>query len=170
MDDGMSTTEIDLGPTTHYELTDPKQGVEFDGWLLAHVTSESPNYPRWTTMDLYQSTTGAYAVMTVGHTVVYHAADSTCNSVDPIDADELPEDAEPCANCRPSRTPMGLVKMEQPRPTLYKCRDADAVRKAVSHFDRDKGTVVTSVLAQRLLIEAAKVRDVFSPANNIEQL
>lgn len=143
---------------------------EFTGVHIAAASTETPDYPRWTTMDLYRTDDGRYILYTVGHSVVYHLINSPCNSGTYTEADRLPEDAEPCPRCAAPAHPDGPVNLENPLIKLVACADADGVRTALTHTDRKTGTVAVSHVAQRLLMDAARKDPAFDPDSSAEPL
>lgn len=165
MNRAMSRIEDGTEPT-HMKLSDAFKSREFDGWLLAFATTESPDFPRWTTMDLYETTDGDFVVYTVGHSVVYHDPGGSCNSGVLTEVADLPEDAEPCPKCRPPRDPQNSVNLEAPLRQLHECDTPAAVRKAVCRYDRNTQTYIASRPAQRLLSDAAAKNPAFDPAND----
>lgn len=143
---------------------------EFTGVHVAAASTETPDYPRWTTMDLYRTTDGRYILYTVGHSVVYHRIDSPCNSGTYTAAAELPGDAEPCPKCAPAPHPDAPVNLENPLIKLVTCASADEVRTALTHTDRRTGATAVSHVAQRLLMDAARTDPEFNPNARAEPL
>lgn len=102
--------------------------LEFQGELVADVTTEVPHQSRWTEMELYRLTdgTGRYVVHIVGRSVLYHVHDGECNSGSATDAAELPDDAEPCSTCKPNRDLVDgeILDFEVDRHSAYVCGSA----------------------------------------------
>lgn len=51
--------------------------IEFDGELLADVSSRRPGAPRWTELRLYRTDGGVYVLEKIGASTVLHATDCT---------------------------------------------------------------------------------------------
>jgi hypothetical protein len=122
-------------------VPDVDKVIEFEGQLVADVTTELPDAPRWTEMDLYHLTdgTGRYVLHVVGRSVVYHRHDSECNSGTKTPLIDVPDDAEPCPNCHPSEGHI-YVDVEDDRHSAHVCADAQAVLVAL----RSTGSRATS--------------------------
>jgi hypothetical protein len=132
---------------------------EFHGRLVADVTTETDESPRWTEMELYRFTdgTGRYLVHIAGRSVVYHEHDSMCNAGSPTTRDQLLEDAEPCPRCRPDvrgQDDTYVIDAESDRHSVTVCEAATDVLQAL----RLPGRRGYSAPAQRLL-ERAKLAD-----------
>lgn len=61
--------------------------IEFDGTMLAEVSSRRSGAPRWTELRLYKTDSGIFVLEKVGRSVVLHAPD--CREILP-DAPPLP--------------------------------------------------------------------------------
>lgn len=92
---------------------------EFEGELVASVTTETRDKPQWTEIELYRFTddSGRYLVHIVGRSVQYHRRDSTCNAGVATALADLPEDAEPCPRCQPH--------VQRPQPAYLEFDDDD---------------------------------------------
>lgn len=137
----------------------------FAGELLASVTTETADTPRWTEIELFRFTdgTGRYLVHIVGRSVLYHVRGSTCNAGVPTPMWELPEDAEPCPRCHPAplRADNGLpIDAENDRHTVTVCADVAEVLQAL----RLPGRRGYSAPAQRLLDHVKQLDPVFGAA------
>ena len=154
------------GPVT--AVKDGLAPVTFNGYLLAEVTNERPTGPRWLDLYLYREvdddgTPGAYIVHSVGVSLVYHrgADTNTCRAKGvPVTAgaEEVPEDAEPCRDCRPAPLsrlgPEDVIRMESNRHTAHRCITPGEVIEALRDGPgRAPGRL--SGPAQRLLQVAA---------------
>lgn len=153
---------------------------EFQGRLLSHVSTETPELPRWTEMHLYKVTDGTerYVLKITGRSVVYHAHDGRCNSGVPMTVTSLLsqvgddgeglvllDELEPCQKCQPAEPEElealtdGIVDVEEDRHTVHVCATADAVvntlRNPKSMGSRGAGMI--SGPGQRLLAAAALV-------------
>jgi hypothetical protein len=157
-----------------FRVRDAARTLEFFGSLLAHVTTESPRLPRWTTMDLYRADDGRYVLSVVGHSVVYHVHDGPCNSGVPLPASRLASDAEPCPRCRPpgydvDPGPDDVIDMEEDYYTVTVCPTA---REVVDRLKtrRNGTTGPLSRPAMRLLQIAGTLDDAFSADQVIDRL
>jgi hypothetical protein len=153
---GMKQITIDSMPPT-----------EFHGKLLGVVDNDRHGRPRWAELELYRyvdtdpehvryiddgglyndppivdeanSTYGKemYLLHTMGHSVVYHRADSECNKGITIPVEqfakraEFPDDLEPCPECRPPAfadlDDDEELALEILRHLIHSCRNADSV-------------------------------------------
>lgn len=116
-------------------VRDVTRVVEFEGRLLAEVSTTTPVSVRWTEMALYKTRAGRYVLSIVGCSDVYHRHDSPCNSGVPTRAYQVPEDAKPCGVCTPPKpyegeqdrqrgttvTDSTMFDVEEDRPTVYVC-------------------------------------------------
>lgn len=116
-----------------FTVRDGLRPVEFSGEQLSSVSTETQKSLRWVELELYwahpseKMPAGGYFVHIIGQSVVYHQHESTCNTGVATQLEELPEDAEPCQVCRPSRMasmmtvdPLAVVDLESSRHTLYR--------------------------------------------------
>lgn len=97
---------------TLIEIETPDGTPSFHGKLLGRVDNERRGRPRWAEIELYKYVVTdpedpyygeqVYLLHTMGHSVVYHRHDSSCNRGISVCADdipryaEFPEDLEPC--------------------------------------------------------------------------
>lgn len=171
--DGVAQSETE--PTLH-RVRDTTKTVEFLGVLLAHVTTESADSPRWTTFDLYHLTDGSerYVLSITGRSVLYHLHDGTCNTGVPTPVDKLPPDAEPCPRCQPPGYAVDAdrgetVDMEEDYHNVAVCRGRDDVElKLKTRHDGSVGTL--SRPAVRLLQLAALRDSAFDARSAVERL
>lgn len=155
------------------KVRDATKTIEFQGRLLAHVTTESPNSPRWTVFDLYQVTDGThrYVISIIGRSVVYHVHDGDCNTGIPNAMSLLPPDAEPCPRCRPDVGDLDAdtVDLEEDYYNVAVCADRAEVELRLR--TRHDGTVGTlSRPALRLLQLAASEDPAFDAGATVERL
>jgi hypothetical protein len=75
--------------------------IEFEGKQISGATTERPEDPRWTEINIYKTAGGSYVIQRIGRSVVYHVHGSECNYGIATRVDKLPEDAEPCNVCNP---------------------------------------------------------------------
>lgn len=148
-----------------HEVRDGLRRIRFSGSLLASVSTETNRKPQWIELELYthepgDEYPGRYFLHVIGRSVRYHQNGSECNTGVPTPWEELPEDAEPCPQCRPPSlplpgTPRGegqAVDLESDRHTLHDCETtADVVHKLARG-----GAGKLSAPAQRLLEIAAQ--------------
>jgi len=156
-------------------VPDVDKVLEFEGELLADVTTEVPDSPRWTEMELYHLTdgTGRYVLHVVGRSVVYHVHDGPCNSGTATAAVEIPDDAEPCQVCRPGRDLPDDVTFdyEDDRHSAHVCADAPAVLVALRSTGSRATSRPFSNPAMRLLAAARQCdRDIDALLSGVERL
>lgn len=114
-------------------VRDSARTLEFWGVEIAEVSTEKSSLPRWTEMRLYRVTdgTGRYVLNIIGRSVVYHRTNDVCNAGIPVTADNLPDDAEPCAKCKPvdldDLVDDDTVDFEEDRYTVHVVDGPDAV-------------------------------------------
>lgn len=159
-----------------FRVRDTTRTIEFEGELLAHVTTESPNSPRWSVFDLYKLADGSdrYVLAITGRSVLYHVHDGDCNTGVPTLIGKLPPDAEPCPKCQPpgyalDADPSEFVDMEEDYHNVSVCRGRTEVELKLK--TRHDGTVgVLSRPAVRLLQLAALRDPVFDARSAVERL
>jgi hypothetical protein len=118
---------------TTYTIKDATHSVQFDGELLAEVSTETDTAVRWTELELYRTYHGLYLLHRIGQSLVYHRP-GTCNFGSKTSWDKVPEDAEPCSVCNPSvpEAPAEYeVWLEQPRHHVDRCATPEAVEEAL---------------------------------------
>lgn len=75
--------------------------IEFEGKMISGATTERPDDPRWTEINIYKTVGGSYVIERIGRSVVYHVHGSECNYGIATRVENLPDDAEPCKFCNP---------------------------------------------------------------------
>ncbi len=168
------------GGASTISVQDAGRVLEFDGRMLADISTETQHDPRWLEMELYKLSDGTerYVLHLVGRSVVYHERHSPCNrgvKHSPSDQ-EWPADAEACQYCKPMdwRDPSAPAEydLEMDRHTAYVCSTADDVvnyLRESSRHQRASGNL--SAPAQRLL-DAAAINDggVAAATTTVERL
>jgi hypothetical protein len=155
----------------HYLLEDAVLDREFDGIVIAAISTEDPEQSRWVTMDLFRTTDGRYVYYRVGHSLVYHDAGGytgACRSGVPTEPGELPSDAEPCQKCRPPLEPTVTVRLEEPLRAIFVCDDVPSVIQALVKVRN--GATTLSRPAQRLLADAERHDTAFAGYRRVERL
>lgn len=132
-----------------------RNATEFQGVLVAGVTTHGPDRPRWFEMKLWQHSNGGWVVDRVSMSLIYHASNTTCQRRDnrarrtgearlmgmPTKVSELPAGAEPCSICDPAwpdeMSGDTEVRFETPRHTVIHCPTAMDVIEAVT-VDRNR--------------------------------
>lgn len=154
--------------TRFYRIQDSVTSREFEAVVVAAITTEDVDLPRWTTMEVYRTTSGRYVYYRVGHSLIYHALGTECRSGTRIDPQDLPDFADPCERCHPPLDPTEAVKMEVPLRTSYVCDDVTDVIRALVKVRN--GTATLSRPAQRLLDDAARRDPAFQNYQVVERL
>lgn len=124
-----------------------RKATEFQGTLVAEVSTYGPDRSRWFEMRLWHHSDGGWVVDRVSMSVRYHASNTTCRRNDdrlmgtPTKVADLPPEAEPCPDCDPA-WPDELsgetrVRFEAPRHTVIHCPTARDVIEAVT-VDRNR--------------------------------
>lgn len=146
-------------------VRDAAQIIEFDGFMLSNVSTETSAIPRWTEMELYRTEDGRYVLCIIGRSVVYHRHDGPCNSGVPTPiaelSDDLMEDLEPCRRCNPPDVEelarVSTIDLEEDRHAAHVAdRAADVISKL---RDPKSSSGSISGPGQRLLAMASKVDD-----------
>lgn len=159
-----------------FHVRDTTRTLEFEGELLAHVTTESSNSPRWSVFDLYRlaDDSDRYVLAITGRSVLYHVHDGDCNTGVPTSVDKLPPDAEPCPRCEPfpfNKTidALTMVDMEEDYHNVTVCRGRAEVELKLK--TRHDGTIgILSRPAVRLLQLAAIKDPAFDASAAVERL
>ena len=97
-----------------WAIDTPDGTLEFTGKLLGVIDNERRGRPRWAEIELYKYLVTdlanplygqqVYLLHTMGHSVVYHRHDSTCNRGVAVPVEEFPlraefpDDLEPCTD------------------------------------------------------------------------
>ena len=149
-----------------YYVRDKVRTREVDGVKLSESTSRVAKAPRWVEFSLYRTKSGQYVLARVGHSLVYH--DQSCfsvsrNKLSEVDGLELPGDFVPCYECKPDRADVDGVFPEKPRYAMWVCVKPEAVIKCLLMED-DDGTEYLTNVAERLLVDAAKIDPLISEA------
>jgi len=155
-------------PSGPFKIQLSTHGTSFTGWHLAESTTQTSTSARWTDMDLYRvanpQTEVHYVLFTMGYSNVYHQPGHKCSSGSQMSVALLPEDAEPCWSCikRGQVLPEGApVLLEDDIPTLYECKTAVDVVRALLDNKRGGGKQNASRPASDLLHKAALVDPAF---------
>lgn len=156
-------------------IEDRHQDTEFDGTRIAGPVT-SGNQPRWLSMTIYKAASGGYILHRVGMSVVYHEAETSCQTIlgqksgSPATIVDLPDEALPCERCSPPY-PADLgdteqVRFEFPRHTIDKCADARGVVEKLTTINPRGGqkTIRISEPVGSLLAEAAAADPEFAAA------
>jgi len=136
--------------------------ADFAGELIAESTSDDGERARWIELNLYRTESG-WAVHRASRSILYHRIDTSCRTPKQArpgvrsTASELPEDALPCAACRPpgpeAMEPNASVRIEVPRHNVH---FLDTERQVVDDLtiDRRIGTPYWSQPVVELLTAA----------------
>jgi hypothetical protein len=152
-----------------YTLKEPLRDLLLEGVVVAAISTEDAELPRWTTMELYRTTDGRYVYYRIGHSLVYHDPGTTlCRTGVLMRPEDLPEDAEPCPKCRPASDPDAPVHMEEDLPAIFICTDVAGVVQAL--VKTRNGSATISRPAQRLLADAARRDENFLSYRRVERI
>ena len=134
----------------HYHITDydGRTLAEFDGELVAEVTTDDGERARWIEMKLYRRSDGkGWLIHRLSDSVLYHREDTACRTPknarpgQPATAADLDEGSEPCANCKPPQLrelpPDAAVRIEVPRHTVHL---ANTEQEVVDNLSIDRRT------------------------------
>jgi hypothetical protein len=151
------------------------RAVEIKGRRVGYGTSQRLDSLAWAEIEIYKLDGGGYQTHRVGRSLTYHRSDTQCVTASgrqrgsEATVDDLPDDAEPCAVCKP-RYPTELgdseaIRFEFPRHTFDGCPDADdVVEKLTVIHNRDHTTSVRfSQPVQAALHEAVLNDEDFRP-------
>lgn len=128
-----------------YMVRDGLRNKTITGTQISEYSTQRREKSRWIELELYYGTEKdvpgeAYFVHIVGQSVVYHWPGSECNKGVPVAWLALPDDAEPCRDCRPPALPPldmdgeplyrrpvdgPAVYLESVRHTFHRCDDGD---------------------------------------------
>lgn len=139
--------------------------AEFEGELVADVSTDDGERARWIVIELYHLDKGGWAIHRLSDSVLYHRADTTCRTPKQArpgqlaPASELDEGAEPCGSCRPAELrelrPDEEVRIEVPRHNVhYRDTEQQVVDNLV--MDRRTGTPYWSQPVVELLVAAGR--------------
>lgn len=158
-------------------IEDRHRVTEFDGTLIAEVTTRRRRSIRWVTLRLYRLESGSLVLHRIGESLVYHTSPTTCVTEsgqprgDEATAGTLPSEAVPCDRCQPPSWPQELdagmpVRREFPRHTIDSCADPGEVVKRLTTLRHSQGTssTVVSAPAAELLHRAGLADPEFASA------
>lgn len=145
--------------------------TEFTGRPLAAVSTRTGKQGRWTQLVLYWHRDDRYVYVKSGKSVVYHKADSRCNTGRHITVSDLYAQSEPeywddltrCHVCRPAELDDleddDVISVETDRNAVIACADVpdllDNLQWQDHHTPRVPGQTLSSP-AERLLKMAAE--------------
>lgn len=138
--------------------------AEFEGELVASVSTDDGERARWIEMELYRRTDGkGWLIHRLSDSVLYHREDTTCRTPknarpgQPATAADLDEGSEPCANCKPPQLrqlmPHEAVRIEVPRHNVHLANTEQEVVDNLS-IDRRTGSRFWSPPVVELLVLA----------------
>jgi hypothetical protein len=148
----------EVPPVVTVRVEDRHSATEFDGDLIAEVSTRKPDSTRWVEIRLYHLADEAgWLVHRVGQSLIYHQADgATCKtstqrpSGDTATAKDLPAEAASCDRCQPP-WPEDLaedekIRYEFPRHTIDRCETpAQVIRRLTVSHQRGSGMRSTMV-------------------------
>lgn len=152
-----------------FAVQDGTRTLKFEGVSLAQASSFSPDKLRWVEFELFKTARGLYVLSRIGKSVVYHHA--TCpivrrNNIDPVPADVVSLNMEPCDRCRPTREDE-LLYPESSRKWAQVSDSSAGVVESLKQVDRF-GTEYLTEVAKELLIKASRVDEKISSAYYVE--
>lgn len=148
-------------------------GTEFQGELIAEVSTYGPERPRWFEMKLWEHENGGWVLDRVSMSITYHASDTNCQRRGnsnrragavqlmgvPTKVSDLPPEAEPCETCDPAwpdeMSGDTMVRFEVPRHTVIHCPTAMSLVEAITQDPNRPGSSFASGPATELLTKAA---------------
>lgn len=163
-------SQVSVGPNRRgeYEVSDGRRTYAFDGYHLAHVSSQRSLSPRWVEFDIYRTTGGRYVVSRKGASLLFHTL--ACDVVkrnNPILGQPGP-DRVPCDVCRPNPDEDTIV-LEINREWATITPGADGVVEALARYD-DAGARYLTNVARRALEMASKYDSAIRAAYEVEFL
>jgi hypothetical protein len=116
--------------------------VVIRGERIGFGTSERDESLAWAEIEVYRLDAGGYLAHRIGRSLVYHRADTWCRTRsggqpgDPATVDDLPDEAEPCEDCKP-KDPQRLgdteeIRYEFPRHTFDGCPTPEKLIEALT--------------------------------------
>lgn len=155
-----------------YTIQDGARVLKFEGQELAQSSSQEPGKTRWVEFSLYRTRNGKYVVGRVGVSMTFHK--SSCavvkrNNIDPLPAQVISSNLQPCRECSPSREAETYLYAETPRHRAQICTTARGVVDSLKQYDSRNTEYITDV-ARRLLEDAAKIDEDISDAFYVEYL
>lgn len=143
------------GEPQEYSLLDRDgREREFTGWLVDSESTEQDSVSRWTVLEGYKTVGGNYVLHVIGCSVIYHRAESPCNTGEPVLGRDMEPGLEPCRKCRPpagyARMPEEIFSVEVDIPTV-KVSETPAKFIKSLHFSSGGTQAPLSLVAFRLL-------------------
>lgn len=122
--------------------------AEFEGELIAEVSTDDGERARWIEIKLYRRTDGkGWIIHRLSDSVLYHREDTGCRTPKNArpgvlsTAADLDEGNEPCSMCKPPELcdlmPDQVVRIEVPRHTVH---PADNEQQVVDNLSIDRRT------------------------------
>lgn len=149
-----------------YTVKDGDRTLKFEGTELASSSSKSRGKYRWVEFKLFKTAGGDYVLYRLGATLYYHSGFCDVvrrNSIDPLPAEVISHNLQPCERCSPQRDVDTLLYPEISRHWAQVSTSADGVVASLKKYD-DNGTEYLTGVARRLLEEAAKKDEGISQA------
>ena len=158
-----------------FQVNDGDRILKFEGAVLGHASSFSPDAERWVEFDLYRTEGGSYVVARTGYSVLFHA--EGCGVLRkgrhrPAQVATLAEDSRPCTLCNPTVSvdqAHELIYPETPIHWAQVCQSADAVIEALAKYDTSGSRYFTNV-SRELIRQAAELDTAIKDAYYVEQI
>lgn len=138
----MTMTEAGASAPVVFDDKGLPNPVEIHGKRIGFGTSRRDTSRKWATVEIWKLDDGGYMAHRVGYSLVYHRHDTWCKTRSGgqpgavAAVDDLPDDADPCEDCKPV-LPEYLgdddeVRFEFPRHTFDSCTTAEKVVEALT--------------------------------------
>jgi hypothetical protein len=158
-----------------FTVNDGDRTLKFDGVVLGHSSSFSPEAERWVEFDLYRTAGGTYVVARTGYSVLFHA--EGCGVLRkgrhrPAQVATLTADSRPCSLCNPQVSvdqAHELIYPETPIHWAQVCQSSVAVIEALAKYDTSGNRYFTNV-ARELIRQAAELDTAINEAYYVEQI
>lgn len=145
--------------TTH-KVRDGSRYVQFDGTQLAAVSSERPNAPRWTELELFRTDSGKYVLSKVGRSKVLHMPgcprvfQRLSHFVEEFPQGEPERDGFTYDDCVPTEYILDDLLVEQTRYWAFVADEPGAIIESL-HNDKD-GARYLPRMSVTLLTDASR--------------
>ena len=157
-----------MNTLSKFEVNDGRRTYVFDGYHLAHTSSQRSLSPRWVEFDVYRTVGGRYVVSRRGASLLFHTL--ACEIVkrnNPVLGKPGP-DRVPCDICRPTLDEDTTV-LEVDRQWATITPGADGVVEALARYN-DTGERYLTKVSRRALEMASRYDPAIRAAYEVEFL